>query len=171
MFEFPPDVKFPSLPVDGGDAGLIYPHQGISTCGAPEIATALWQGARIEIIRGVIVPWDDRPDRAELRPFVPKLREWQEQRALYPEGSHENLTYKYLGNCGYGKLAQGLRDKTSFDTRTNQPNNIGPSRITNAYFAMYNTSLVRAALSELIATCQDGIVAGDHGRGIRNKTT
>jgi hypothetical protein len=56
-FQFPEDTRFPSLPVRGGDRGLIYPLQGVSWCTGAEIVVALSQGAQIVVEEGWRVEW------------------------------------------------------------------------------------------------------------------
>src|SRR5712691_9058630 len=57
-FRFPTGTRFPSLPVVAPDSyGLIFPLEGEAYATAAEIAVARWQGAEIEILDGVIVPW------------------------------------------------------------------------------------------------------------------
>ena len=63
----------------------------------------------------------------------------------------EELFWKELGNGTYGKVAQGLRNKRAFNSRTDSHVDLPPSRITNPFFAAYVTSLVRAVLGEIVA--------------------
>ena len=58
-FQFPPGTRFPSLPVDADDYGLVYPLSGESCATGPELVVALGQGATIQVIEGVVVPWRD----------------------------------------------------------------------------------------------------------------
>jgi len=157
-FEFPPDAAAPSLPVET-DAGLVYPRKGYSVCSAAEIATARWLGAKLTIVHGVIVPWNDCPGIAHIRPFVPTMRTWQEKRAQHPKESLPSELYKLFGNSVYGKVSQAVRPKTSLDTRTDAMMPVEPSQISNPYFATFIAGMVRAVLSELIAECAGRIVA------------
>jgi hypothetical protein len=59
--------------------------------------------------------------------------------------------FKQLGNSLYGKTCQGLAGKTAFNTREEVYEEVGPSKITNAFIASHVTGLVRAAIGEMIA--------------------
>jgi TPR repeat protein len=50
--------------------GLIYPRQGVSYCTGPELIVALNLGAKLQVARGVLVPWRTNGEHADLRPFV-----------------------------------------------------------------------------------------------------
>ncbi len=143
-FRFPDDVRFPCLPVRS-DNGLIFPLEGISNCGAPEIALARDMGAELTIEHGVIVPWLN-----EDRPIEMLTRSVADNRAKHADGTVYNATWKEIGNSVYGKLAQGLREKRVYDSRTDSSQILPPSRITQPYLAAYTTSLVRAVLGELL---------------------
>ena len=154
-FEFPASCRFPGLAVRAGDRGLIFPRKGRTFATAPEIATALWLGAKITIIHGAIVPWQNN----DMRPLAPVLCEWINRRAEHEKGTLQNEMFKLLGNSLYGKVGQGLGDGKAFDTREEEYQPIGPSKLTNAYFAAYVTGLVRAELAELAAVADGQIIS------------
>jgi hypothetical protein len=160
-FKFPEGTRFPSLPVLApNDHGLVYPLEGETFATAPEIAVAGNQGAEIEIRDGVIIPFAE----VECRPFLMVLRELQEHRQKHASGTLANEMFKQLANSLYGKLGQGLKGTTAFDTRTDRYKKIGESRITNAFLAAHVTGLIRAGLSELIASVP-------HNRAVVSVTT
>jgi hypothetical protein len=144
-FEFPKDSKFPCLPVRT-PYGLIFPLKGRTCVPSPEIYLALKMGADIVVRHGIIIPW-----KTNVHPFSNLIAEIQKNRKRYQKGSFEELNWKEIGNSIYGKLAQGLAEKRVFDTREGQHRDMPPSRLTNPYLAAYTTSLVRAALSEILA--------------------
>ena len=146
-FRFPDDTRFPCLPVRS-DNGLIFPLEGVSNCGAPEIALALNMGAEITIEYGFVVPWLN-----DVRPIEMLTRSVAENRAKHAKGTVYNATWKEIGNSVYGKLAQGLREKRVYDSRTDRSQILPTSRITQPYLAAYTTSLVRAVLGELLNGC------------------
>ena len=74
----------------------------------------------------------------------------QRLRREYPKKSLEEVMVKEIGNSLYGKLAQGLSDKTAFDTATGLSKKIGPSAVTNPYMAAHTTGLIRAVCGELL---------------------
>ncbi len=162
-FEFPPSIRFPSLPVSAGDNGLLFPLTGTSYCTGPELVVARNQGARIRVLHGLHIPW--KASNAA-RPFVAFTAHINAERARfcaeYGKGSAMELLAKETGNSLYGKTAQGvasmrpvgingLSAKTAFNTRTGGTETIPPSRITQPAIAAQTTGLLRAVLSETLA--------------------
>ncbi|MCJ8234674.1 DNA polymerase [Aeromonas veronii] len=145
-FAFPTGTRFPCLPVRSEQYGLRFPLSGFAYVTAPEIELALSMGATIAIKHGVIVPWV-----AGSQPlFEDFTRVIQQLRREYLKKSLEEIMIKEIGNSLYGKLAQGLSDKTAFDTATGKNNKIGPSAVTNPYMAAHTTGLIRAVCGELL---------------------
>jgi hypothetical protein len=148
-FRFPAQTLFPSLPVVASDErGLIYPLAGEAYVTAPEIAVALHLGADIEIIDGVVIPWCSN----ERRPFMVVINDLINRRRQHDPGTLPNDMFKQMGNSLYGKLGQGIKGSTSYNTREDRPEEIGSSDITNPYLAAHVTGLIRALVSELIAS-------------------
>jgi hypothetical protein len=154
-FRFAAGTCFPSLPVQADDYGLIYPLSGESCATGPELLVALGQGAQIEVVEGVVVPWEsaDGP-----RPFLEFTSFINQERAKHPKGSPLELLVKEAGNSVYGKTAQAVasyksapRTKRTFDTRQGDMTDLDPSRITQPLVAALTTGLLRAVLSEIIA--------------------
>jgi len=146
-FRFPLGTRYPSLPVRAAERGLYFPLTGETHCTAPEIEVAIGQGAQIEILTGVVIPWVNN----EHRIFEAFVRFARAKRFENEAGSFKTKFYKELGNSLYGKLAQGLHEKSAYDTRTNKGKVSAPSRITNPYFAAHATGLVRAVVSEIMS--------------------
>lgn len=148
-FKFASTVRFPCLPVSTGAHGLYYPHSGISYCSAPELSLALELGCEIEVEIGVITPCKV-DDRRVFEPFVQSVRD---QRAIHKKEGRkfEEQLWKEIGNSLYGKTAQGLKEKTSFDPRTGASKKTHCSALSNPYYAAHVTGFVRAVVSELIA--------------------
>lgn len=145
-FKHPEGTKIPTLPVHAGSRGLIYPMEGETVVGAPEIQVARNAGCEVEIIQGVVGEWAD----SENRIFLPFMKEVRTQRNAYLNGSFEERLWKEIGNSLYGKLAQGLRKRSVFDSKTGLNKEIPHSQITNPYFAMYVTSFGRALMTEMM---------------------
>jgi hypothetical protein len=102
-------------------------------------------GAEVEILHGLIIPW------AAGEPiFEPFTRLVQERRRAAAKGTFDDLLWKEIGNSLYGKTAQGVRGSQVFDPQTGRSRPVGPSAITNPWFAAYTTGLVRAVLSEVL---------------------
>jgi hypothetical protein len=146
-FAFPKDTRFPSLPVRNFQGGLVYPLTGLSYCTAPEIEVALNLGCKIAILHGVIIPWCEGDNRL----FEPCVMHIRSLRKSFDKGSLDELYAKLLGNSLYGKTAQGLREKTVFDSQAMKSVELPHSILTNAAIAAHTTGLVRAVLSEQIA--------------------
>jgi hypothetical protein len=154
-FQFPPGTRFPSLPVDADDYGLVYPLSGESCATGPELVVALGQGATIQVIEGVVVPWQDADGP---RPFLEFTKVINLERAKYPKGAPLELLVKEAGNSLYGKTAQAVasyksapRTKRVFDTRQGAMTDLDPSSLTQPLVAALTTGLLRAVLSEIIA--------------------
>lgn len=148
-FEFPPETRFPCLPVRTDIYGLYFPLEGVSYCTAPEIEVAYNMGCKLDIQFGVVVPWVE--DKEPLfKGFTELIRE---QRQKYTE-NHDKFReklWKEIGNTLYGKLGQGLKGKRGFNSSDGLSKNIPHSPVTNPYFAAYATGFVRAVLSEQLA--------------------
>jgi hypothetical protein len=148
-FRFPDSTRFPSLPVVApNDYGLVYTLQGESYVTASEIAVACRQGAAIDIIDGVIIPWRDDGSQ----PFMIVTHDLLRRRQQYPRGTLPNEMFKQLGNSLYGKLGQGIKENTAYNTRTDGREKIGASEISNPYLAGHVSGLIRALISELLAS-------------------
>lgn len=145
-FQHPDSVKFPALPVTTEKNGLFFPLAGESYCTAPEIAVALDLGCQIEILHGVIFPWKAGDTRI-FEPFVGRVGKL---RKSYPKGSLQEQYAKLIGNGLYGKVAQGIKAKTVFDTRSMRSVGLGPSSISNEVMAAHVTGFIRAVLTEII---------------------
>lgn len=152
-FRFPESVPYPSLPVRTDQYGLFFPLSGESWATAPEIALALALGADMTIHNGIIVPWrcDTSPHNSESTSvFLPFVQQVRENRNRHIKGSLEEKFWKEIGNSLYGKLAQGLRTKTAFDTGRGLNRSLPPSSVTQPFFAAHVTGFIRAVVGELM---------------------
>lgn len=150
-FEFPPDVRYPGLPVRMPN-NLIFPRMGEAYVTAPEIAVALEQGCKIEIQKGRVVPMS-----TSVKPVFEVVKRATEGRNAAKKAGDvlEDKLYKELINSFYGKFAQGLRKKRIFSTTTGETEDMEPSRVTQAFIAAHVTGLVRAILSEVMNAIPD----------------
>ncbi|HHL8845739.1 TPA: hypothetical protein ACQ8TR_002170 [Escherichia coli] len=152
-FRFPESVPYPSLPVRTDQYGLFFPLSGESWATAPEIELALSLGAEMTIHNGIIVPWicDTSPHNSESTlVFLPFVQQVRENRNRHIKGSLEEKFWKEIGNSLYGKLAQGLRAKTAFDTARGLNRSLPPSSVTQPFFAAHVTGFIRAVVGELM---------------------
>ena len=143
-FEFPETTRYPTIPVRTSN-GLVFPLKGLSECAAPEIFLARSLGAKITIKRGLIVP-SDRSNRI----FGTFIRDCITKRKEVGSKTLEGLFWKEISNSTYGKTAQGLQKKRVYDMHKKQSEDLPVCEITNAYFAAFITSFVRATLGEII---------------------
>ncbi|EIE7461254.1 hypothetical protein LE206_001177 [Escherichia coli] len=152
-FRFPESVPYPNLPVRTDQYGLFFPLSGESWATAPEIELALSLGAEMTIHNGIIVPWicDTSPHNSESTSvFLPFVQQVRENRNRHIKGSLEEKFWKEIGNSLYGKLAQGLRAKTAFDTARGLNRSLPPSSVTQPFFAAHVTGFIRAVVGELM---------------------
>ncbi|MDQ1755990.1 hypothetical protein [Enterobacter cloacae] len=152
-FRFPESVPYPSLPVRTDQYGLFFPLSGESWATAPEIELALSLGAEMTIHNGIIVPWicDTSPHNSESTSvFLPFVQQVRENRNRHIKGSLEEKFWKEIGNSLYGKIAQGLRAKTAFDTARGVNRSLPPSSVTQPFFAAHVTGFIRAVVGELM---------------------
>ncbi len=152
-FRFPESVPYPSLPVRTDQYGLFFPLSGESWATAPEIELALSLGAEMTIHNGIIVPWicDTSLHNSESTSvFLPFVQQVRENRNRHIKGSLEEKFWKEIGNSLYGKLAQGLRAKTAFDTARGLNRSLPPSSVTQPFFAAHVTGFIRAVVGELM---------------------
>lgn len=143
-FEFPPDTRYPTLPVRT-DNGLIFPLKGLSCCAAPELFVARKLGAKLDIKHGVIVPTNN-----STRIFGDFIKDCINKRMTAGSKTLEGLFWKEISNSTYGKTAQGLHEKRVYDMRDREGKSLPPSKITNAYYASFITSFTRAVLGEIM---------------------
>lgn len=152
-FRFSESVPYPSLPVRTDQYGLFFPLSGESWATAPEIELALSLGAEMTIHNGIIVPWicATSPHNSESTSvFLPFVQQVRENRNRHIKGSLEEKFWKEIGNSLYGKLAQGLRAKTAFDTARGLNRPLPPSSVTQPFFAAHVTGFIRAVVGELM---------------------
>jgi len=160
-FEFPPDTRFPSLPVDAIEMGLIYPLTGTSYCTGLELKVAQNQGATIKVLAGLKFRFSTDNERRPLVDFIQAVNIGRAQSRLDSKthSSPLELLYKECGNSGYGKIAQavarhkttpGVHTKNVFNTRTGEMAELEGSPITNPLFAAVITGLIRAVVSEIL---------------------
>ncbi len=85
-FQFPEGTRFPCLPVNTGDGGLVYPLSGSTTATGPELLLAVNLGARIIVRAGVRVPWEEPDMDLAERPFRDFAQFINRERAAHAKG-------------------------------------------------------------------------------------
>lgn len=177
-FKFPSDCKYPNLSVRIDGFGLINPLEGRTVATLPEIWLALYLKAKIIYHEAVIIedyelPEDIIEDREEKSyVFRTLLRDLYNLRNKAKNDNQELLQqlYKTYSNSIYGKLAQGIVEKNTFNSRDGGTKKLPKSSITNSYYASMTTGLIRAALSELLVAIDELIQEG-HNYKIISATT
>ena len=155
-FEFPDTVPYPCIPVNV-DGSLVFPRtskslDGVYACG-PEIFLALQMGATVRVAQhGSAVQAAYRTDENgnvshSLFHVVRQLvRDRAYAKKRYGEGSLADLLLKVAVNAIYGKTAQDVVDKWTWDAFRDEMVNIGGSIITSPVHASLTTAGVRAVL-------------------------
>ncbi len=145
-FKFPATVRFPTLPVRLPN-NLIFPLEGETYATSPEIEAAQALGASIEILSGFVIPMNPA-----VRPFEAVIADCTRRRNESKRKGDDlgDRLYKEIANSLYGKVAQGLRHKRVFDSRSGDRKELPPSKVTQPFIAAYVTGLIRAALGELM---------------------
>lgn len=153
QFEFPETVKYPCIPVYV-DGIPVYPRssEGISGVyvAGPHIALALRLGAKVHCDNGYFLRTLYRGDMTESKYLSEVAKRYVLNRIeadeLWGKGCFEGLTFKEMGNSVYGKTAQNVKDKSSWDAYKDEMVSIGCSEITSPVSAMMITSIVQCLL-------------------------
>lgn len=177
-FIFPSSCKYPNLSARVEGFGLINPLEGRTVATLPEIHLALYLGAKIEyheavVIEDYILPNEMEPlNDEDYYVFRTQLRRLYELRNEAKKQDQELLQqlYKTYSNGLYGKVAQGISERSMFNTREGGSKRLPKSDITNSYYASMITGLIRAALSELLVAINELIDEG-HPYKIISATT
>lgn len=146
-FEFPEDTKFPCIPLRH-EGSLIFPLKGedVPACG-PDLLAAYYMGAKIYVKKG-IRPQIKLPFKSTCSEvFKILLGRRSQAKELFGKKSVQQSTFKEITNSVYGKMAQGVLPKTSYNPLTKSNEDIGISAITNPCISAMGTSIVRATLS------------------------
>lgn len=158
-FEFPESVKFPNLCVNV-DGIPVYPLTskgvpGIYASGV-EIVLALQLGAKIFCECGHFIRPLLTKENAISYSLRHSLKMLVNDRTIakmkFGNKSIEQLILKYLSVGIYGKQAQNVVDKLTWNAFDDTMKSIGCSSITNPFSAMMTTAIVR---SELIAAMNE----------------
>lgn len=153
-FEFPAGTHQPCFPI-ACDTALTFPltSEGAAcvVASGPELWLALKLGARVHVRHGVRL----RPLRRDDGSFSMCLSEVvrvfvqsrSEAKVLYGKGSLAELLAKLGINGNYGKVAQGVSPKKTFNAFKGVMEDLEGSIITSPYHACMITALVRALLA------------------------
>ena len=169
-FEFPEDVLYPCIAVNV-DGCITFPRtlgcrDGVYVTGV-EIWLALKLGARVHIARGFQARYRIDGSGVPTRSLFKGVREFVNDRAVLKgeikAGRTELSVFEQLEktmvNSSYGKTAQNVVEKTTWDARSQEMVDLGMSRITSPTHASMTTAIVRcilmAAMNELASMGYD----------------
>jgi len=150
-FVFPPDCKYPCLPVMS-PYGPLYPLRGTTICTGVELALARRLGAEIKITLGFSFPTlhDEGGNRyLAFADFLGELARRRDEEKLINPGSLRDRMLKEIACSFYGKLSQGLEERTIYNF-SGKGEKLKPSRMTSPHYAAMTTGIVRAALCALV---------------------
>ena len=167
-FSFPKNTRFPSLPVDAGPEGLIFPLEGEAYVTGYELRVAMEQGAVLQILAGLRFEIEPNSSRRPLVDFIQVVNKGRSEHKAPVANSKSpmELLFKECGNSGYGKIAQGIarykttsgnHSKKTFDSRTGESTELEESQISNPVFTAMITGLLRAIVSEILANLPQNI--------------
>jgi len=147
-FKHPEGTQWGLLPCRTDLRGIYYPLEGATYVTAPELQLAHDAGVEIEILHGQVIPWKEG-SVSQFKAFTKIIRK---QRSKYKKEGNElyDQLWKLIGNTLYGKVGQGLREKSGFDISSGLSSKIPYSPVTNAHYAAHATGFVRATMMEVI---------------------
>lgn len=153
-FEFPNDVLFPCIPVNV-NGSLIFPQtsEGLTKCYASgtEIFLALKLGAKVKARRVYKAAKKIMPDGSPSKCLHKVCKQYIHERNLAKEiwgnKSFEQGLQKVSINSIYGKIAQSIKPKTSWNAATSEMEEVGWSQLTSPVHACLITAGVRAVLN------------------------
>jgi len=160
-FKFPESVRYPCLPVRGGESGLIFPLEGNSLCGLQELKLAKRlidesEGdGYIRLQEGVYVETDKT--KKVFQKFIQYCYRERNKAKLRKDSNGKtnsknlfNYFWKEMSNSTYGKTAQGLRVRKIFDLSSMDVKPLPECQITQPFYASFITSMARASLAEIM---------------------
>jgi hypothetical protein len=174
-FEFPEDVKYPSIPCYIDETTTVYPLRGSGLLTGPEYVLAINQGCEIKIISVFYIPpmleikdddsgvdsevaiatdSDSEPEpeiqATRIKPFHDIMSNIQKSRREYPKGTLKNLLYKEMGNSVYGNVVRGMSNKKSFDCLTGNYVKMTATELSNPILASWTTAFIRSVIGECL---------------------
>ena len=155
-FEFPKDCKYPCIPVNV-DGIPVYPRtseglNGVYVTG-PYVTLALQLGAKIFCETGYFLR--EKMDMIHNKGTISRslavavyqlVIDRAQAKKDFGKGSLEEMILKTMVNSGYGKIAQDVVEKRSWDAFQQIMEDLGCSAITNPFSAAMITSIVQCTL-------------------------
>jgi len=152
-FKFPRNTLYPNLCVQHAKYGLLNPLEGRTVATIAEIDLALHLGISLEYHEAFVVESLHNGQYV----FREHLRSLIDDRNKAKKKGDELLQQmlKLYVNTLYGKLAQGITPKNSFDLRDGNTKELGTSAVTQPFFAAMITGTLRAGLSALLVAMDE----------------
>jgi hypothetical protein len=141
-FEFPKEVKYPSIPCFVDKDTTVYPLKGVANLLGSEYLLAKSQGCSLKISEIYLIPQksvkdsfiiDDSKgtDAGVYKPFKAIIEGLQAERRKHPKGTINNLIFKEIGNSIYGLTTKGISNKTKHDYKTKTTNRMRGNVLSN----------------------------------------
>jgi hypothetical protein len=163
-FEFPKEVKYPSIPCYIDKNSTVYPRKGVCFLTGPEFWLAKRQGCDVRIKSAFYIHPKERPGRFNkgedkkkvefMKPFHAIITDIQTWRRVHPKGSILNLLYKEMGNSIYGNVVRGMSNKKSFDSITGKSFRVTATNLSNPILASWITAFIRSVIGECLHNIQ-----------------
>jgi len=152
-FKFPNHTLYPNLCVHHAKYGLLNPLEGRTVATIAEIDLALHLDVSLDYHEAFVVESLDNDTYV----FREHLRTLIDDRNKAKKAGDELLQQmlKLYVNTLYGKLAQGITPKKSFDLRDGDTKELGSSVVTQPFFAAMITGTLRAGLSALLVAMDE----------------
>lgn len=159
-FEYPENIYEGSLGIlDNGNTFYPLSSEGVDGCFAttPEVYLALKMGAKVHCVEGFFLNYllDDSGKPTSVFGSVLKKLVFDRSTAKqeYGKKSLIELILKVIANAGYGKVAQSVKPKMTWNSYKKSMEDLGCSYITSPVYASMITAIVRvqvkAAINEL----------------------
>lgn len=151
-FEFPKKVKYPCIAIHD-DGSIIFPRKAKAVyASGPSLYLALKLGAKIHVRRGYMARIKMRDDQTSMSLRAACKQMVQDRticKKIYSKDGHkslEELLLKLFVNGSYGKIAQDVIEKGTWDGWNEYMQDIGYSAITSPERAAMITDIVRCML-------------------------
>ena len=158
-FNFPESVQYPTIPVrnknrdgiifpkEGGPSELIPNRQIATRLSGVEIDTAMRLGCELELGEGVIFKMD--PTFCPYEKFI-KRTIIERRKAEHAKDEMMKLFWKEMMNSVYGKTAQGISKKKTYDINKKKSVALGECQISSYPLVGIVTAFVRSVLGVLM---------------------
>ena len=151
-FEFPNDVKYPCIPVPHKKEWIFCRKGEDVDVTWPEIKMAVNMGAEVKIKSLDLYHEMKDPKTGQNISYLHDTykfftEERDKAKQIYGKGSPQEVVAKLTNNGIYGKLAQGLKEKSIRDVASNEMKSTKTSKLTSPAHASHLTALIRCALT------------------------